>query len=66
MGIWSDETTTDYKLKLQSDGLHFYADRRVPQRYSCDYSVVPLPPETIHAYLDKFPAILIQKIREKF
>ena len=28
--------------------------------------VVPLPPETINSYIDKFPAIILQKIKEKY
>lgn len=30
------------------------------------YTVVPLPPETINSYIDKFPAIVLLKIKEKF
>lgn len=28
--------------------------------------VLPLPPETVNSYIDKFPAIILQKIKEKF
>lgn len=30
------------------------------------HSVVPLPPEAINSYIDKFPAIVLLKLKEKF
>lgn len=35
-------------------------------QYLLIYSVLPLPPETVNSYIDKFPAIILQKIKEKF
>lgn len=32
----------------------------------CYIVVVPLPPEVVNSYIDKFPAIVLSKIKEKF
>jgi hypothetical protein len=42
------------------------SDDRVSQGYVGSKAVVPLPPEIINSYIDKFPAIVVVKLKEKF
>lgn len=51
---------------IGSNGLHINGYGWDPQRYFSTQLVVPLPPEIINSYIDKFPAIILLKLKEKF
>lgn len=46
--------------------MYINGNGRDPQRYFPSQLVVPLPPEIINSYIDKFPAIILLKLKEKF
>ena len=39
---------------------------RIEKAYLLSYLVISLPAEMVNQFIDKFPALILQKLKEKF